>query len=162
MAINKHWIDEDFAWSVRLLSTSLIPYVNENFNDYTQKEHILFLADIICAITIKYGTSRSETGMVHILLNNLCNEWPEDQHSMLASLIKERLNKRRRLDVFREKANLWLSGNLDQYAEDKGSTKLSPRFDSLHDTRLKLVEPTDVNKKSISDKLRELAEKLIK
>lgn len=45
-------------------------------------------------IVMKNGISRSDTGMIHILLNMICSEWPEEDHKLLSDLIYSRMKKK--------------------------------------------------------------------
>lgn len=159
LSSNKHWIDEDYAWSVRVLNNNLFPFITENFDDYTSKEHIMFLADLISGIVIKYGTSRSETGMIHILLNNLCNGWSDEQHEMLAQLIQKRMDSRSSMRRYFKRIESWISKN-EVEAPDLGNTKLAPRFDTVFEKSIELVKPVDLDKRTISEKLKEYSQAL--
>lgn len=45
-------------------------------------------------IVMKNGISKSDTGMIHILLNMVCSEWPEDDHKLLSDLIEARMKQK--------------------------------------------------------------------
>jgi hypothetical protein len=94
LAANKHWVDEDYTWVLHDVITNVGPWALRQWPDYRTEEHQQWLADLVAQTAIKYGRFTHDYRLIQVMLNMICDNWPEHEHQKLADLIALRMKPR--------------------------------------------------------------------
>jgi hypothetical protein len=94
LTANKHWVDEDYNWVIHDVITNVGPWALRQWPDYRTDEHQKWLAEMIAQTAIKYGRFKHDYRLIQIVLNMVCDNWPENEHQKLSDLIEMRMRDR--------------------------------------------------------------------
>lgn len=94
LATNKHWVDEDYTWVLHDVITNVGPWALRQWPDYRSEEHQKWLAELVAQTAIKYGRFTHDYRLIQVMLNMICDNWPENEHQKLSDMIAFRMKDR--------------------------------------------------------------------
>lgn len=94
LAANKHWVDEDYTWVAHDVIAKVGPWALRQWPDYRADEHQQWLADLVAQTAIKYGRFTHDYRLIQVMLNMVCDNWPEHEHQKLADMVALRMKDR--------------------------------------------------------------------
>jgi len=94
LAANKQWVDEDYTWVVHDVIAKVGPWALRQWPDYRADEHQQWLADLVAQTAIKYGRFKHDYRLIQVMLNMICDNWPQHEHQKLADMISLRMKDR--------------------------------------------------------------------
>jgi hypothetical protein len=133
LATNKHWVDEDYTWVLHDVITNVGPWALRQWPDYRTEEHQKWLADLVAQTAIKYGRFKHDYRLIQVMLNMLCDSWPDHEHQKLADMIEARMKDRTYV------------GRIDNWFKWRVSGRLKERFSDQRAAQSKLwIAPYNV------------------